>query len=64
MGLLKLLKILATKILLSPIRENIKCPKALFRVVLKASGFEAQAWKIGASGFECWVRASGLGLRV
>ena len=29
MWFLKLLKILVNKILLSPIRENIKCPKAL-----------------------------------
>ena len=31
MGLLKLLNKLVNKILLSPIRENIKCPKALPR---------------------------------
>ena len=31
MGLFKLLKILLNKILLSPLRENIKCPKALPR---------------------------------
>ena len=41
MGLLKLLKKLVNKILLSPIRENIKCPKALprFRVQLRVLGF-------------------------
>ena len=37
MGLLKLLKILVNKILLSPIRENIKCPKALPRIAVQAS---------------------------
>ena len=42
MGLLKLLKILVNRILLSPIRENIKCPKALPRGVLGASKFKAK----------------------
>ena len=68
MGLLKLWKMLANKILLSPIRKNIKSPKALpsfefkhgaFRVL--RSKFRVRSGEFGAEGAKP-RKGKGLGL--
>ena len=73
MGLLKLLKIFVNKILLSPIRGNIKCPKALpsAQIYPKSSEHQEHAksvmQSVGTWAKDDWCMVSlyfTLGLRV